>query len=177
MKAKVRAIFKLGDLGRCLHRLHRDCNAAETPAVRRARTPTTSNPIRGFYAAPELGDWHMVDLGTEFTEIQRLRLPAGRYIVNAAAQFAAGTIGSVLVDCRFTLNGVQKGYMSRGAIGGTGSNNNLVTIPLTVGFSISSNRNLGLECRAEFPLMVVSQPSPITAIRVNELVIKEGIGF
>jgi hypothetical protein len=138
---------------------------------------TSTRPIRGIFAFPDDGPWHSVTLGTEFTEIQRLSLPAGRYIANATAQLVTGATGPITVDCRFRIIGVAAGGAAHGTISGLGAPQHFATIAHTAGFSILERKDLRLECRAEFASVVFSQPSPITAIRVNELVVRKGIGF
>jgi hypothetical protein len=139
---------------------------------------TTNSPIRGYFAHPADGDWHTVNIGTEFVEIQRLSLRRGKYIVNATAQLAANVIPPVGVDCRLLVKGVADSGISSGVIGGTGSPTHKVMLALTFGFFIPEHRDLSLECRAEFGSMgIVSQPSNITAIRVHALIVRKGIGF
>jgi hypothetical protein len=148
-------------------------HAAEPPVADRGGT----NPILAFFAFPTGGSWHSVELATEFTEIQRLTLPAGKYIVNASAQLATVAPGPLSVDCIITINGSRRGELARGVIGGLGQPTALETIALTAGFSITSRRHLGLACRAEHPFLVFSQPSPITAIQVDDLRVRGGLGF
>jgi hypothetical protein len=127
----------------------------------------------GYYASPSGGpSWSTVIITGDFTVVQNLSLPAGDYIANAAAVVSVGGPEVIFsVDCIFTLNGARVGELSRGMVGG--SFNNFLTLPLTVGFTITKPQELAVACRAD-PPGVYSQPSPITAIRVDNLVIQEG---
>jgi hypothetical protein len=64
------------------------------------------------------------------------------------------------------------GDLSSGSIGG-GSPTSLLTLPVTVGFTIGTPQSLDLACRGDFG--VTSQPSPITAIRVKHLTEQRGL--
>jgi hypothetical protein len=134
-------------------------------------------PKKSFFANPARGSWHSIALGTEFTSIQNLTLPAGSYILNANAVLTSSTPSATLIDCRFALNGVSTGLLASGTIGGNGATNQLMTLPLTYGFSASATRHVALECRAEFASIVFSQPSPITAVQVDELVVRGGLNL
>ena len=130
----------------------------------------------GFYVFPSAANWNFVSLNeTFFTVIQSISLPSGKYIANGTAVLASTTPGFLLVDCRFMLNGHPipiLGDTSRGIIGG-GSPTSLLTLPVTVGFTVGTPQSLDLACRGDF--RVSSQPSPITAIRVKHLTEQRGI--
>jgi hypothetical protein len=119
---------------------------------------------RGFFT-PGPGGGTFV--GTAFTEISKLSLPAGEYIANASAVLGSGDPAH-FVDCTFTTGGTNKGELTRGMAGGT---NTFVTLPLTVGFTISTTTDLGVACRSDVAGVVFSQSSPITAIRVDRLTV------
>jgi hypothetical protein len=132
------------------------------------------SPTQGFYAFPNgpTGGWETVFLETEFAPIQRLSLPAGSCIANGMASLASFGPSVNLVDCIFFVGGGFQGEMSRGSVGGGPSN--FTTLPLTIGFRINGNRQIAIACRADTPGVVLSQPSPITAIRVDRLSIRSG---
>jgi hypothetical protein len=128
---------------------------------------------RGFYVEGFLNG-ASVNIGTDFTEIQKFSsLPPGSYIANASAVLASsGSPEFHFVDCIFTIGGTIKGELARGVVGGTGSGG-FVSLPLTIGFTISTTTDLGVACRTTAELGVVgSQGSPITAIRVDRLAIQ-----
>jgi hypothetical protein len=130
------------------------------------------NGIVGYYAFPSGGtSWETVLINEDFTVIQDLQLPAGDYIANAAAAVAVGGPDPFLVECIFMLNGTIVGELSRGMLGG--SFNNFLTLPLTAGFTVTRPAELTVACRAD-PPGVYSQPTSITAIRVDNLVIQGG---
>lgn len=131
------------------------------------------NGIVGYYAFPSGGQsWESVLITGDFTVIQTLSLPAGDYIANATPVVSVGGPSDpFLVDCMFTLNGTRVGELSHGMVGG--SFNNFLTLPLTAGFSIRRPQTLAVACRAD-PPGVYSQPTSITAIRVDNVVIQGG---
>ena len=120
------------------------------------------------------GNWSAAPLGGggDFTAIQRLSLPAGKYIANASAHLVSNDANLHVLSCIFTIDGRSVSKDVRGKIGGTV--NNFITLPLTAGFTINTSKELALACRGDFPGIVVSQPSPITAIRVDRLIVTEG---
>ena len=123
---------------------------------------------RGFFVSG-FPNGHTEALGTDFTEIQRLSsLPAGNYIANASAVLSSSNDPQLhLVDCIFMIGGFNQGELARGLLGGTV--NNFASLPLTLGFSITTTSDLVLACRADVSAVVFSQSSPITAIRVDSL--------
>jgi hypothetical protein len=125
---------------------------------------------RGFFVSGIPGGG-AINIGTDFTEIQKFSsLPPGSYIANASAVLASNGPDLRLVDCGFTVGGTLQGELARGMVGG--APNNFVSLPLTVGFTIETTTDLGVACRSDVSPAVVSQPSPITAIRVDRLTIQ-----
>jgi hypothetical protein len=132
-------------------------------------------PMQGFFVSdfPD-GGFEFLDgdlaRAAEFTEIQVLSLPPGKYIANASAVLASNDVQLHLVDCTFTIGGVNQGALIRGMIGG--DINNFATLPLTIGFTLQGAQDLGVACRSDAPRIVVSQPSPLTAIRIGRLTVQ-----
>jgi hypothetical protein len=133
------------------------------------------NPIHGFFAYPN-GGFGSIEITTDFTDIQRLSLPPGKYIANASAQVATNSATPVSVGCIFMIGGRIKGEPARTMVGGTGTDN-FASMPLTVGFSINERRELALACQTDGTGTVFSQASPITAIRVDHLSVRFGMGL
>jgi hypothetical protein len=124
---------------------------------------------RGFFAFPGGDGWVTVNLGTEFTDLQRLTLPPGKYIATATAALASNILTSV--GCRLTI-GTLEGDFVQGVLGR--DSNDFLALPLTFGFTIQTPQDLAVACVAGSAGAVVSQPSPITAIPVDRLTIQEG---
>jgi hypothetical protein len=138
-------------------------NDASTDA---AVTATSIGETRGFFTA---GANRVVTLGTEFSEITKLELPPGDYIANVSAVFAASGELVRLVDCVFTVGGLPRGQQTKGMVGGLGPNN-FTTLPHTIGVTLAERADLGVACRTELAGSgVVSQPSHLTAIRLDRL--------
>lgn len=128
---------------------------------------------RGFFASPQIGGWASVALDQQFRDIQRLSLPPGRYVANATAQLASGDPNFHGVSCLLRVGDLIVSDAMQGLIGG--GVNNFVTLPLTFAFTIRTTQNLAVACATENSgLGIVSQPSPITAIRVDRLTIQNG---
>jgi hypothetical protein len=126
-------------------------------------------PTRGFFAFPSGDGWVTVNLvAAESTVIQRLTLPPGKYIANAIASLASNNLTSV--RCRLTIGTLDSDYVT-GVVGG--ELNDFLTLALTFGFTVQAPQDLVLSCTAA-SAGVVSQPSPITAIRVDRLTIQGG---
>jgi hypothetical protein len=125
--------------------------------------------IRGF-AIMEGGV--SIPIGTRFTRIQKLSLPAGKYIANASAVLAIDVDERHFIDCIFLINGRIQGDAAKGTIGGNGFGDH-TSLPLTVGFSLSAPANLVLGCQSEVSGLIFSQTSHITAIRVDRLTIQQ----
>jgi hypothetical protein len=124
---------------------------------------------RGFFT-PGPGGGTFV--GTAFTEISKLSLPPGEYIANASAVLSfSGSQELHLVDCVFTIGERIKGEQARGAFAASVSGG-FVTLPLTLGVTISTTSDLVVACRSDVGDVVFSQSSPITAIRVNRLTVQ-----
>lgn len=142
---------------------------AEQVQANTSTAAATMEPVRGFFfPGPSGGTF----VGPGFTEITTLSLPAGKYIANASAVLNSNNAEHLFVDCTFTLNGSNKGELSRGMIGGTGFDT-FVSLPLTIGFAVSVTTELGVACRSEVANAVFSQSSPLTAIRVDRLTVRE----
>jgi hypothetical protein len=127
-------------------------------------------PARGFFVSgPPTGAAEPI--GDDFTEIQVFEsLPRGSYIANAGAVLVSSSPEPRLVDCVFTLDGVIQGELpARGVVGAIVG---FLTLPLTIGFTIETVQDLGVACRADVPDLVQSQPSTMTAIRVNRLIVQ-----
>jgi hypothetical protein len=124
----------------------------------------------GFYVFPSAASWGSVSLDANYKVIQDLALPPGRYIANASAALESGGGTFLLAECVLMLNGAVLGDISRGLIGG--SVQNFLTLPLTVGFTTGTAQDLQLACRGD--VGVRSQPSPMTAVRVNQLTVQKG---
>jgi hypothetical protein len=132
-----------------------------------AATTDPIEPTRGFFfPGPPGGTF----VGTGFTVISKLSLPAGKYIANASAVLNSNDPEHRFVDCTFRLSGSNKGELSRGMLGGTGFDT-FVSLPLTIGFAVRAPTALEVACVAEVAGVVFSQSSPITAIRVDRLTI------
>lgn len=126
---------------------------------------------RGFFAFPSGDGWVTVIIGTDPTVptvLQRLTLPPGKYIANAIASLASSNLTSV--RCRLTVGTLDSDYVT-GVVGR--ELNDFLTLALTFGFTIQAPQELAIACTAASD-GVVSQPSPITAIRVDRLTIQEG---
>jgi|SRR5919112_5597080 hypothetical protein len=143
----------------------------DTPAADAAvaeLATTTPGVTRAFYVDgfPTGG---FAFIGTSFTQIQVFAsLPAGKYIATATAVLAASDPEDRLVDCMFTINGMLKGGLIRGVLVGAPTNHYL-SLPITFGFSSSAPVDLGVACRSDVARVVVSQPGPLTAIKVDQL--------
>lgn len=136
-----------------------------------AATTAEDQPIRGFFATGLPGGVS-VNIGTSFTAVQSLSLPAGKYIATGSAVLASNAFERRYVDCIFLVNGLVKGDLSKGMIGGTGRDD-FTSLPLTIGFSINAPTNLVLGCSSDVADVVLSQTSHITAIRVERLTIQQ----
>ncbi len=75
------------------------------------------------------------------------------------------------MDCIFRVGEFFQGELARGTIGGTDTN--FILLPLTFGFTITTTQDLAVACRSEVSGVVGSQGSPITAISVHPLTVKE----
>ena len=131
-------------------------------------TTATAGVTRGFYVDgfPTGG---FAFIGTSFTQIQVFRnLPAGKYIATATAVLAATDPEDRLVDCMFTINGTNRGGLIRGVLEGAPTDH-FLSLPITFGFSSSAPVDLGVACRSDVAKVVISQPSPLTAIKVDQL--------
>jgi hypothetical protein len=154
-----------------------DSSGPAQPQVEAAKTgPELSSGgvsgggTRGFFVSFIPGG-AAVNIGEDFTEIQKFSaLPPGSYIANASAVLASNGPDLRLVDCVFTTGGTFQGELARGVVGGGA--NNFVSLPLTVGFTIETTTDVGVACRADVSPAVVSQPSPMTAIRVDRLTVQ-----
>lgn len=151
-------------------------------ALPRPNPPRSPEPAAtvGHYAQPSGGypGFLSVSIGEEFTRIQRISLPAGKYIVNAQAVLGAGFKGpSVGVQCIFTVNGFTYGEVATGTVGDESDWGHKVTLPLTAGFDFKDRTSLAVACRTGRDAVVVSQGTPITAIKLDRLIVKHGIGF
>lgn len=113
-----------------------------------------------------------IPIGTSFTPIQKLSLPAGKYIANASAVLAIDVDERHYIDCIFLINGGIQGDAAKGTIGGNGFGDH-TSLPLTVGFSLSAPADLVLGCQSEVSGLIFSQTSHITAIRVDRLTIQQ----
>jgi hypothetical protein len=129
---------------------------------------TAESPIRGF-SISEGGV--SIPIGTSFTRIQKLSLPAGKYIANASAVLASEVDERHFIDCIFLIHGNIRGDAAKGTIGGNGFGDK-ASLPLTIGFSLSAPTDLVLGCRSEVSGVIVSQTSHITAIRVDRLTVQ-----
>lgn len=127
----------------------------------------------GYYASPT-GNWGTVRITEEFTVVQNLSLPAGSYIANATAVVSSESPSYSFnsVACIFMINGFIQGESSRATVGG--DVNNMVSLPLTIGFTIDEPTDLEVACLAGNTTQVWSQPTSITAIPVDNLVIQQG---
>jgi hypothetical protein len=129
---------------------------------------------RGFFADPGHGSWQSVNIGTNFTVIQRFSaLPPGKYLAHASAVLASSDPLFRYVDCGFTIGRNLQSDLARGVVGGTGVDN-FVSLPLTLGFTLTTAQTLAVACRADVADAVVSQPSPITIIKVDRLTVQRG---
>ena len=129
----------------------------------------------GFFATP--GDEFIsIVIGNEPTEIQRLNLPPGSYVVNASAVLATYSDIPLRVSCGLNVGGVRRGAPATGLLGGTGVDV-MTSLPIALGVRLDAREDVGLTCAAGEPGLVWSQPSSITAIKVDRLKIVHGIGF
>jgi hypothetical protein len=145
--------------------------SGENGAARAADDARGRGPARGFFVSGIPGGG-AVNIGTVFTEIQKLSsLPPGSYIANASAVLASSGPDLRFVDCSFQTGGFNRGELARGMVGG-GGGNNFVSLPLTIGITITTTTDLVLACRADVSPAVRSQPSPLTAISVSRLTIQ-----
>ncbi len=129
---------------------------------------TADGPIRGF--AIQAGGVS-IPVGTAFTPVQSLSLPAGRYIATASAVLAIDVDERHYISCIFLINGLTQGDASKGTIGGNGFQD-FTSLPLTVGFALTAPTDLVLACQSEVDGLIWSQTSHITAIRVDRLTIQ-----
>jgi len=148
---------------------------AQEPPESAAATVTEPAPTRGFFAMPT-GNFISVVLGSDLTDIQRLNLPAGNFIVNASAVLA--TFGDVPrhVTCSLVVDNLARGEAATGVVGGAGVDVT-TSLPITAGIRLVSRADVAVACAADEPGLVWSQPSPITAIKVDALSITHGLGF
>ena len=112
-----------------------------------------------------------ISIGTGFSVIQKMSLPAGSYVATVSAVVSSNDPEARLVDCVFAVGGITTGQLARGMVGGLGPNN-FATIPNTVVFAITTRTNLAVACRSDVGDRVVSQPSPLTAIRVGSVTVQ-----
>jgi hypothetical protein len=148
---------------------------AQEPPESAATNVLEAAPTRGFFAMPT-GSFISVVLGSDLTDIQRLNLPAGNFIVNASAVLA--TFGDVprRVTCSLVVDNLARGEAATGVVGGAGVDVT-TSLPITAGIRLVSRADLAVACAADEPGLVWSQPSPITAIKVDALSITHGLGF
>jgi hypothetical protein len=104
------------------------------------------------------------------TEIQVLDLPRGRYLASATAVLASNDPLLHIVDCQFTIDGVLTGVQSSGQIGG--DVNNFLTLPMLIGVVLEDQAELAVSCRTDQADIVISQPSPLGALRLSRLEIQ-----
>jgi len=135
-----------------------------------ATPAASSSTTRGFFVGNG-PTGAAISLGTGFSVIQKMSLPAGSYVATVSAVLASSDPEARLVDCVFAVGGITTGQLARGMVGGLGPNN-FATIPNTVVFAITTRTNLSVACRADIRDRVVSQPSPLTAIRVASVVVQ-----
>ena len=131
-------------------------------------TTTTISPTRGFFVGNG-PTGAAISLGTGFSVIQKISLPPGSYVATGMAVVAATDPKLRSVDCSFAVGGLTRGQLARGMVGG--GINTFATIPNTIVFTIAETKNLSLACRADVADHVVSQPSPLTAIKVNSVTV------
>ncbi len=136
-----------------------------------AETTNDDRPVRGFFATG-FPAGVSEPIGTGFTPIQKLRLPAGKYIANGSAVLASNEAERRFIGCIFLIKGRTQGDMAKGMIGGTGRDD-FASLPLTIGFSINAPTDLVLTCTSDVAGVVVSQTSHIAAIRVDRLTIQQ----
>jgi hypothetical protein len=158
----------------CFSAIAGETSAAETGAVQSTK-PFSESPIRGFFAFPD-GGFVSLHIGTDFTDIQSLSLPAGKYILNASAVVGSNSVTPRPIQCIFMVDGFTKGEPASGAVGGTGTSMH-TTLALTAGIRLLTRDKVTLACATDDPGAVFSQPSPITAIQVDRLTVITGLGF
>jgi hypothetical protein len=133
-------------------------------------SPASTTTTRGFFVGNG-PTGAAISLGTGFSVIQKMSLPAGSYVATVSAVLSSNDPEARLVDCVFAVGGITKGQLARSMVGGLGPNN-FVTIPNTVVFAITTRTNLAVACRSDIANRVVSQPSPLTAIRVGSVTVQ-----
>lgn len=148
----------------------RPADAEISAGVAEATTTSASAAIRGFFVGNN-PTASAINIGTGFTVIQKISLPAGSYVATAMAVLASNDPEARLVDCMLAVGGVRRGQLARGMVGGLGANN-FTTIPNTIVFAIKVRTNLTVVCQADLANRVVSQPSPLTAIRVDSVTVQ-----
>ena len=143
-------------------------SGAAPAAAAVVETDHVATATRGFYVGRG-PTGAAISLGTGFSVIQKVSLPAGSYVVTASAVLASSDPEPRLVDCIFSVGGLTTGQLSRGVVGGLP--NAFLTLPNTIVFSISVRTNLSMACRADVGNRVFSQPSPLTAIQVGSVTV------
>ena len=134
--------------------------AVDAPEVAAASTAT-----RGFYVG--MGPTGAaISLGTGFSVIQKISLPAGSYVATVSAVLASSDPEPRLVDCLFSVGGITTGQLSRGMVGGQGPSN-FVTLPNTIVFSIPARTNLSVACRADVVRCASTGSSTCSPVRAQ----------
>lgn len=104
-------------------------------------------------------------------------LPKGKYVASASAVISSQVweLGVVHeVHCFFKIGKVILGTQATGLLDNTYIQSTSITLPLTTGFTIDEAQDLSVCCmRSSGPAVVTSQPSTITAVRVNKLQVEE----
>jgi hypothetical protein len=141
---------------------------------------SNSNPVKAVFSAPLGKGFHAITILEDWTVIQRVRLPSGNYIVNAVANVAfQATQYAQGVQCRVAVNGnVFIGEPSGVQAGPYWPGSHRFALPINVGISLRNRSRVDIVCRKSHDFSSASsQPSTISAIRVDRLRIAEGMGF
>jgi hypothetical protein len=109
------------------------------------------------------------------TVVASLELPPGSWVVFATVAFASsGAVGKTVVQLRLQLDGtafgqeVQSNFFAEVADSSVAG---FLVVPLTTGLVLDTPKTLQIACVAGHTGLVTSQPTTITAIRVESVTV------
>jgi hypothetical protein len=112
--------------------------------------------------------WTSIDIGAgpvDYTVVASLKLPAGSWVAFATVAFTRANGGGTGVSVVFQLDGKPYSPMVQSDLSGAG----FVVVPLTTGLVLDSPKTLQVGCMANKKDTISSQPTTITAIRMESL--------
>jgi hypothetical protein len=121
-------------------------------------------PSNAFYTNSSAGGFSAITLGTDFTLLYTLSLPAGSFVVYSTANLAAVNSEAV-VECEMIQGNNLGSVVGRGTF--SGAVNGFLALPLVGVITLSTASSVSVLCRTDGA--VDDQPSDLTAIQVDTL--------